>query len=173
MDYDHLKLDVYREKATIKNVDGRRTINGARDTFSKFTNISKEFVFIDNRASATPQTEVGIYPLKGRGDYRTIFSALHCCWAQKCLTQDQILEFYKQLHVWMQGDRHALFLVNIKENKPFSEDHPEENLVVVHIISSGYPQEEIFWTPLNSFDIIEGSNYNGQPQPYLVVPELP
>ncbi len=172
MDYDPLMLGAYSEKATIKSVDGGRTIYGARDAFSKFTNISENFGDIDHKASATPRTEVGIYPLKGKGDCRTIFSALHCSWAQKYFTQHQVLEFYKQLHSWMQGDRYALFLIKKDENKPLSEDHPEESLVVVHIISGGYPQEEIFWGPLDSFNIIEGSHYNGRPQPYLVVPEL-
>lgn len=172
MDYNHLMLGAYGQKAIIKSVDGSRTIHGAREDFSKFTNISKNFSDLDQPALPTPQIEAGIYPLKGKGNYRTIFSALRCDWTQKYFTQHQLLEFYKQLHNWMQGDRHALFLVKKDENKLLSEDYPEGNLVVVHIISSGYPQEEIFWTPLDSFNIIEGRNYNGQPPPYLVVPEL-
>lgn len=129
-----LRLISGGQTLTLKALDGSRLICKAKKTFKSFLNADFVNWEINKPGIATPETTIDVHAMIANGTFLDIFRSLPGTWNQKCLSQDQVIEFCESLHDWLrQGGNATFFLIKKDENKPIDENNPEDNLVVVRV----------------------------------------
>jgi len=121
------------ESLELKASDGSRLIYQSADSFS-FLDENFVKLGLTKKGIATAETKVQVREMVSNGDFITIFKSLSGSWDQKCLTQNQIIDFCEQLPEWLRQDGYAtFFLCKINDKKKVDEKNPQKNLVVVYV----------------------------------------
>ncbi|MEI6836071.1 MAG: hypothetical protein WCK59_04520 [Candidatus Falkowbacteria bacterium] len=84
---------------------------------------------------ATPETEVQVYEIISDANVFQMFYDLPGTWAQKVLSQNQVIEFCEQFRDALTRSTYirAQFLCKKNEYKPIIESNPKDNLVVIYV----------------------------------------
>lgn len=127
-----LRLISGEEVLSLKDSNGSRLIYQAANTFKSF--LDEDFVKwgLTKKGIATAETKVQVHEMIADGNFMAIFKSLPGNWNQKCLSQNQVIDFCEQLPNWLRSDGYAtMFLCKIDETKKVDEKDPQKNLVVV------------------------------------------
>lgn len=130
-----LRLISGEEVLSLKASNGSRLICGSANTFKSF--LDEDFVNwgLNKKGVATAETKIKVYEMAADGNFMAIFKSLPGNWGQKCLSQNQIIDFCEQLPKWLRSDGYAtMFLCKINETKKVDEKNPQKNLVVVFVL---------------------------------------
>jgi len=129
-----LRLISGNEVIKIKALDGRDLIYKAGKVFKSFLDGDFRNWGLTKKGIATIEAPVQVHEMVGNGRFLEILQSLPGTWNQKWLSQSQVIEFCKTHARWLrQGGNATFFLIKKDENKPIDENHPEDNLVVVHV----------------------------------------
>lgn len=126
----------------IKELDGERLFYSEED-LGHFPNSDYYRFDFTKPGVATPLTPIAVGEMKNKRNLKEIFGALPGNWNERGFTQDQIIEFCRELPDWLlQGktsDNATIFPMKIDENEPVDEEKPESNIiaVIVCITSKG------------------------------------
>lgn len=148
----------------LKALDGNRLISKQGKAFIPYFN---ELWEINKLGVATSETPILVHEIVGDGTFMDIFSSVPGIWAEKWLSQDQVIEFCESLPDWLfQEGYGTFFLIKKKENKPIDETKPEENLAVVYVyVFSG----DLY---VRVYRLEDGSVWRGDDRHHVASPQL-
>ena len=129
-----LRLISGEENLILKASDGSRLIYQSANTFK--SHLDPDFIAwgLNKKGIATTETRIQIHEMIAEDNFMAIFKSLPGSWAQKVLSQNQIIDFCEQLPEWLKSDACAtMFLCRIDETKEVDEKNPQNNLVVVSV----------------------------------------
>jgi len=121
------------ETIDLKALDGRRSIAKARNVFKRY--IDQNFVVWQlDKTRATKKAKVQVYDMLDDGNFMDVFRSLPGTWEQKCLSQNQVVEFCKITPGRLRKEGSGtLFLCKRDEGRPVDEARPDDNLVVANV----------------------------------------
>ena len=132
---DILRLISGGHSLKLKATKGKRLICDAKKTFKSFIDADFSNFGINKPWAPRPEMPIQVHEIVGDAEFLGIFKALPGTWAEKWISQDQIIQFCEKLPKWLRQEGYGTFFLTKKdENQPINEDKPEDNLVVVYVL---------------------------------------